>query len=115
MDGGPRQCTIAGGGGTVQSPLLILWAAVIVFALTNYMQRGELLRRLDRAERRLALLCRHTAFDQEAALRAEIRALAQEGRRQEAARLYRQETGATHVESARAVTAIESGRAPDEL
>ena len=97
----------------MQSPLVILWAAVIVFALTNYMQRAELLRRLDRAERRLALLSRHTAFDQESALRAEIRALAREGRRQEAARLYRQETGATRLASAQAVADIENGRTPD--
>ncbi len=98
----------------MQSPLWILWAAVILFALTNYAQRVELVRRLQRVERRLSDVARHTGYDADAALRREVRALVRGGRHQDAVRLYRQETGATRLTSERAVAEIAEGRVPED-
>jgi hypothetical protein len=96
----------------VPSALWLLWIAVIVFALTNYLQRGELVRRLVQLERRVQALARHVGLDPDAAFEAEVAALARSGRRAEAIRRYRRGTGATWLESARAVEELTSRRPP---
>lgn len=91
------------GGNDVQSPLLLLWAAVVVFALTNYLQRAEILRRLRRVEREVRAVRVQAGLPRPGAEHPEVLALVRAGQRMEAVRLYRQRTGAGLREAKEAV------------
>lgn len=91
----------------MQSPLLLLWIAVVVFALTNYLQRGEILRRVRRLERQARYLRTHADLPPPGAAHPEVLALVRAGRRVEAVRLYREQTGVSLPESREAVEDME--------
>jgi len=98
------------GGGAVQSPLLLLWAAVVVFALTNYLQRNEILRRLRRAEREVRALRLQAGLPRPGAEYPGVLALLRAGHRLEAIRLYRQRTGTGLREAKEAVEDMDGER-----
>jgi len=94
----------------MQSPLLLLWIAVVVFALTNYMQRAELLRRVRRLEGEVRALRAGAGLPPAGGHHPEVLELVRAGRKIDAIRLYRQRTGATLLESKDAVDAMDEGR-----
>lgn len=94
----------------MQSPLVLLWVAVVVFALTNYMQRADLVRRIRHLEGEVRALRSAAGLPESGGEYPEVLELVRAGRRIDAIKLYRQRTGATLKESKDAVDAMEGGR-----
>ncbi|MGW4023766.1 hypothetical protein [Streptomyces sp. NPDC005009] len=83
--------------------ILFLTCVVIlgVMSIQNHLSRAD--RRAARVERRLDAVMRHLGLHEEIPGRDEILALVREGKKIQAIKLYRENTGADLVEAKRAV------------
>jgi ribosomal protein L7/L12 len=88
---------------------VILWVALILIATTQRRAMPMPERRMERLERKVDLVMRHLGIEEPRPDLAEVRALIDQGRKNEAIKVYRQFTGAGLKEARMAVEAVEQG------